>query len=111
MDDKLPPIAIVGMSWRFPSEARSASGFWDILRNGESAKSRIPVDRFDPEAYYHPSADRQGAIITKEGHFLKDDIAAFDAPFFSMTATEAEGMDPQHRILLEVTYEAFENGE
>ncbi|GKZ28425.1 type I Iterative Polyketide synthase (PKS) [Aspergillus brasiliensis] len=109
MDDKLPPIAIVGMSWRFPSEARSASGFWDILRNGESAKSRIPVDRFDPEAYYHPSADRQGAIITKEGHFLKEDIAAFDAPFFSMTATEAEGMDPQHRILLEVTYEAFEN--
>ncbi|GKZ26967.1 polyketide synthase [Aspergillus brasiliensis] len=79
MDDKLPPIAIVGMSWRFPSEARSA------------------------KAYYHPSADRQGAIINKEGHFLKEDIAAFDAPFFSMTATEAEGMDPQHRILLEVT--------
>ncbi|KAL6230297.1 hypothetical protein BDW75DRAFT_248783 [Aspergillus navahoensis] len=129
MDDKWPPIAIVGMSWRFPGEARSASGFWDILRNGESAKTRIPVDRFDPDAYYHPSADRQGAwagtaccagmdvhrtkfpwqITTKDGHFLKEDIAAFDAPFFSMTATEAEGMDPQHRILLEVTYEAFEN--
>ncbi|KAL3457470.1 beta-ketoacyl synthase [Aspergillus heterothallicus] len=48
-------------------------------------------------------------ITTKEGHFLKEDIAAFDSPFFSMTAAEAEGMDPQHRILLEVTYEAFEN--
>ncbi|KAL4877345.1 hypothetical protein BJY04DRAFT_222095 [Aspergillus karnatakaensis] len=109
MDDKWPPIAIIGMSCRFPGEARSASGFWDILRNGESARTRIPVDRFDPEAYYHPSADRQGAITTKKGHFLDDDIAAFDAPFFSITAAEAEGMDPQHRILLEVTYEAFEN--
>ncbi len=49
-------------------------------------------------------------ITTKEGHFLKDDIAAFDAPFFSMTVAEADGMDPQHRFLLEVTYEAFENG-
>jgi acyl transferase domain-containing protein len=49
-------------------------------------------------------------ITTKAGHFLKEDIAAFDAPFFSMTAAEAEGMDPQHRFLLEVTYEAFENG-
>ncbi|KAL3479548.1 hypothetical protein BJX99DRAFT_255544 [Aspergillus californicus] len=109
MDDKLPPIAIVGMSWRFPGEARSTSGFWDILRKGESAKTRIPADRFDPDAYYHPSADRQGAITTKEGHFLKEDIGVFDAPFFSMTVAEAEGMDPQHRILLEVTYEAFEN--
>ncbi|KAL4862002.1 hypothetical protein BDV12DRAFT_203449 [Aspergillus spectabilis] len=109
MDDKLPPIAIVGMSWRFPGEARTSSGFWDILRKGESAKTRIPADRFDPDAYYHPSADRQGAITTKEGHFLKEDIGVFDAPFFSMTAPEAEGMDPQHRILLEVTYEAFEN--
>lgn len=41
---------------------------------------------------------------------MKEDIGLFDAPFFSMTAAEAEGMDPQHRILLEVTYEAFENG-
>lgn len=62
MDDKLPPIAIVGMSWRFPGEAWSASGFWDILRKGESAKTRIPAERFDPDAYYHPSADRQGAV-------------------------------------------------
>ncbi|KAF7184331.1 hypothetical protein CNMCM7691_005083 [Aspergillus felis] len=109
MSDKLEPLAIVGMSWRFPGEANSASGFWDILSHGRSAKSRIPEDRFNADAYYHPSADRNGSITTKEGHFLKDDIAAFDAPFFSMTAAEADGMDPQHRFLLEVTYEAFEN--
>ncbi|KAK1147260.1 Type I Iterative Polyketide synthase (PKS) [Aspergillus melleus] len=109
MSDNLEPLAIVGMSCRFPGEANSASGFWDLLSTGRSAKSRIPADRFNIDAHYHPSADRNGSIVTKEGHFLKEDIAAFDAPFFSMTAGEAEGMDPQHRILLEVTYEAFEN--
>ncbi|KAB8239753.1 beta-ketoacyl [acyl carrier protein] synthase domain-containing protein [Aspergillus alliaceus] len=109
MDDKLEPLAIVGMSWRFPGEAHSANGFWDVLSNGKSTRTRIPADRFKADAYYHPSADRQGSIITKEGHFLTGDIGAFDAPFFSMSAAEAEGMDPQHRILLEVTYEAFEN--
>lgn len=44
------------------------------------------------------------------GHFLKSDIACFDAPFFSITPSEARAMDPQQRILLEVTYEAIENG-
>ncbi|KAL2820814.1 hypothetical protein BDW59DRAFT_164508 [Aspergillus cavernicola] len=76
MDDKLEPLAIVGMSWRFPGEARSVSGFWNVLSKGDSAKTRVLADRFDPDADYHPSADRQGAITTKEGHFLKEDIGA-----------------------------------
>ncbi len=46
-----------------------------------------------------------------KGHFLKDDIAAFDAPFFSITPPEAAGMDPQQRGLLENAYRAMENGE
>lgn len=41
---------------------------------------------------------------------MKQDVASFDAPFFSVTPKEAAGMDPQKRLLLEVAYEALENG-
>ena len=44
------------------------------------------------------------------GHFLKNDIAAFDAPFFTITPNEAKAMDPQQRIMLELVYESLENG-
>ncbi|EAL84728.2 putative polyketide synthase [Aspergillus fumigatus Af293] len=79
MSDKLEPLAIVGMKWRFSGEANSASGFWDVLTNARSAKSRIQADRFNVDAHYHPSADRNGSII-KEGHFLKEGIAASMRP-------------------------------
>lgn len=46
----------------------------------------------------------------KQGCFLKEDVSLFDAPFFSMTAEEASGMDPMQRIMLEVAYESLENG-
>ncbi|ROV86923.1 hypothetical protein VSDG_10125 [Cytospora chrysosperma] len=49
-------------------------------------------------------------IARRTGFFLKEDIASFDAQFFSITAKEAAGMDPAKRLLLEVSYEAFENG-
>ena len=44
------------------------------------------------------------------GFFLQEDPSRFDAPFFSITAKEAAGMDPAQRLLLEVAYETFENG-
>ena len=46
----------------------------------------------------------------KGGHFLEEDVGRFDAPFFSITPSEAKVMDPQQRMMLEVTYEAVENG-
>ena len=58
---------------------------------------------------------RQKKVIMKQipfsgGHFLKGNIAAFDAPFFSIAAADAAAMDPQQRILLETAYRALENG-
>jgi acyl transferase domain-containing protein len=84
------PIAVIGMSCRFPGDASSVEDFWDFLIQGRSSVSSIPTDRFDPDAFYHPSSARQGGIKVKRGHFLKDNVACFDAPFFSMTKSEAD---------------------
>ncbi len=46
----------------------------------------------------------------RSGHFIRKDIAAFDAPFFSISSSDAAVMDPQQRKLLEHTYKALENG-
>ena len=51
-----------------------------------------------------------GKISTRAGHFLEEDVRAFDAPFFSIPPLEAVTMDPQHRGLMEATYHALENG-
>jgi acyl transferase domain-containing protein len=59
---------------------------------------------------YLEEANSQVQINLCGGHFLKDDIALFDAPFFSITPNEARSMDPQQRLLLEVAYESLENG-
>ncbi len=58
---------------------------------------------------YSPNKNARGTTATRGGHFLKSDPYAFDAAFFSLTASEAIGTDPRQRIALEVAYEAFEN--
>lgn len=62
MEDKQEPIAIVGMSCRFPGKAENPQGFFEMLARGESAWSELPKTRFEIEAYYHPSIDRDGAV-------------------------------------------------
>lgn len=90
MADNSMPIAVVGMSCRFPGDASNVEDFWKFLVEGRSSATKIPRDRFNVGAYYHPSSARQGGIKTKNGHFLKEDISKFDAPFFSMTKGEAD---------------------
>lgn len=107
--DVLPPLAIVGMSLRFPQEADSAEGFWDMLTSRRCASTPIPPERMNIEAFYHPDQSRMDAMSMKGGHFIKGDLAAFDAPFFSIGAAEAEAMDPCQRFTLETAYRAIEN--
>ncbi|KAH6680488.1 hypothetical protein B0J14DRAFT_683803, partial [Halenospora varia] len=108
-EDASMPIAVIGMACRFPGDATSPEKLWELLISGRNAWSEFPKDRVNIDGFYHPSGNRQGSICFKGGHFLKGDIAAWDAPFFSITSHEAAAMDPQQRILLEVSYEAFEN--
>lgn len=101
------PIAVVGLSCRFPGEASSPSKFWDLLRNGKSAFSET-TKRFNADAFYHPG-NRQNVVPTKGGYLLEEDPYAFDAAFFNITAAEAIALDPRQRIAMEVAYEALEN--
>ncbi|KAF7597000.1 hypothetical protein BBP40_011366 [Aspergillus hancockii] len=103
------PIAVVGLSYRFPGGANSEEALWDMLANGRNAWSRVPKGRMNADAFYHPDNGRKGTFYACGAHFLQEDIAAFDAPFFSISANEAKAMDPQQRMLLEATYEAYEN--
>ncbi|KAF4440056.1 putative polyketide synthase [Fusarium austroafricanum] len=103
------PIAITGISTRFPGGADTPESLWKMISKGKSAWSKIPEDRFTLESFHHPDPDRNGAMNVIGGHFLDEDIACFDAPFFGISRNEAKAMDPQQRLQLESAYEALEN--
>ncbi|NEP27767.1 polyketide synthase, partial [Moorena sp. SIO3I6] len=101
------PIAIIGMSCRFPGGACDPEKFWQLLEGGISARSEIPRERWDIEAYYNPDPDAPGKILTRYGHFV-DHVDHFDPDFFRVSRREAVAIDPQYRLLLEVSWEALE---
>ncbi len=74
-------VAIIGMSCRFPGDATSPEAFLDMLKKGGTAWSEVPRERFDIDAYYHPSHDHRGTSVAKGGYFLKENPAQWDAPF------------------------------
>ncbi|KAF7133670.1 hypothetical protein CNMCM5793_004968 [Aspergillus hiratsukae] len=103
-------IAVIGLACRFPGGASDATKFWDLLYHKRSAFTEAPSTRYNADAFHHPAADKLNTLGARGGHFLEEDVAGFDAPFFNITAQEATAMDPTARMLLEVTYEALENG-
>ncbi|KNG87291.1 putative polyketide synthase [Aspergillus nomiae NRRL 13137] len=103
------PLAIVGFALRFPDGVASDDEFWDMIWRGRSATSNFPGDRLSIDGFYHPDKSRQSTLSVKGGNFIHGDLAAFDAPFFSISPAEAACMDPQHRLLLETAYHALED--
>jgi acyl transferase domain-containing protein/SAM-dependent methyltransferase len=101
-------IAIVGMGLRLPGGMRNEASLWQALANGVDTISEIPADRWDVAAYYDPDPDKPGKMNTRYGSFLKD-ADQFDAEFFGVSPREAVSMDPQHRLLMETSWEALEN--
>ncbi|KZS61151.1 polyketide synthase [Mycobacterium ostraviense] len=102
------PVAVVGIGCRFPGEATDPDSFWDLLVDARNAISRVPADRWDADAFYDPDPLTPGRMTTKWGGFVPD-VAGFDAEFFGITPREAAAMDPQQRMLLEVSWEALEH--
>ncbi|KAL2831410.1 hypothetical protein BDW59DRAFT_182083 [Aspergillus cavernicola] len=101
-------IAVIGVACRFPGEATGPQQFWDLLCKGRSAYSSASK-RWNVDAFHHSTRGRLGTSVAPGGHFLEQDLAAFDAAFFNISQNEASSMDPQQRLTLEVSYEAFEN--
>ncbi len=102
------PIAVVGMACRFPGGANNPDKFWQIISDGVDAITEIPAKRWDVNAYYDPDPNVPEKMYTCYGGFLQD-IDQFDPHFFGISPREAVSIDPQHRLLLEVSWEAMEN--
>ena len=102
------PVAVIGMACRLPGGVDSPQRLWDALMAGMDFIGEIPGDRWDADAYYDPEPGVPGRSITRWGAFL-DDVGGFDCDFFGMTEREAIMIDPQHRLLLEASWDAFEH--
>ncbi|HSI39299.1 MAG TPA: beta-ketoacyl synthase N-terminal-like domain-containing protein [Xanthobacteraceae bacterium] len=102
------PIAIVGIGLRLPGGARDAASYEELLFSGTDAIRQVPADRWSLDDLYDPDPAAPGKMTTRFGGFI-DDIDQFDADFFGISPREAESMDPQQRLMLEVSWEALEN--
>ncbi|MEV8374760.1 type I polyketide synthase [Kribbella sp. NPDC056861] len=102
------PIAVVGMSCRCAPDLSSPDQLWDFLLAGSDAVGPIPAGRWSE---YRDQGDQTRRVlrgVPADGCYLSD-IAGFEAGFFGLSAQEARLMDPQHRLCLELGWEALEH--
>ena len=102
------PIAVIGMGCALPAGASTPEKFWDALEKGVDGVIETPAERWSVDEFYATST-APGKMITKWGGFLTDPIDTFDPPFFGISKREADGMDPQQRMILQTTHQALEH--
>ncbi|OGM40961.1 hypothetical protein ABOM_010478 [Aspergillus bombycis] len=100
-------VAVVGMGCRLPGKINTPEELWRSILKKVDASSEIPSLRWAP---YQRNAQDARSIgkVPRRGYFVEN-LENFDASFFSISPKEAEQMDPQQRLALEVAWEALEN--
>ncbi|GLP77826.1 polyketide synthase [Mycobacterium antarcticum] len=102
------PIAVIGMACRLPGGIDSPERLWEALLRGADLVTEVPADRWDADEFYDPERGVPGRSVSRWGAFL-DDVGGFDAPFFGLDDATATAIDPQHRLLMETSWEAIEH--
>lgn len=110
LTQKYEPIAIVGSDCRFPGGSSSTSSLWELLKEPRDISKEISDDRFELKGYYHPKGSHHGTTNVQRAYMLDEDPRVFDANFFNISPNEADSIDPQQRLLMEVVYSALEAG-
>lgn len=106
---RFEPIAIIGMSCRFPSGLDDIATLWNKLQNRFNAIRETPDGRWSADRYYSKIEASRGKAYVRRGGYINQSPREFDANFFGISPRDAEKMDPQQRLMLEVTWEALEN--
>ena len=107
IDEGIANIAIVGLATRFPGDMSTPDIMWEALLEGRDAITDLPDGRW-AEFMTEPRLAERIAKARTRGGYLKD-LKGFDAEFFALSKMEADNMDPQQRMALELTWEALEN--
>ncbi|MFE4512976.1 SDR family NAD(P)-dependent oxidoreductase [Kitasatospora sp. NPDC056783] len=101
-------VAVVGVSCRLPGGLNDLDSLWSALIEGRDLVTRMPAERFDAQEFTDVNPLRPGRSYTAAAGVL-DDIAGFDAEYFSLSPREAARMDPQQRLLLELAAESLDD--
>ncbi|WP_442813607.1 type I polyketide synthase [Streptomyces sp. NBC_01754] len=102
------PIAIIGMSCRFPGGADSPEALWELVASGGDGISFFPENRgWDIDGIFDPEPAKPGKTYSREGGFVHT-AGEFDADLFRMSPGEARETDAQQRLVLETSWEAVE---
>ncbi|ORA18195.1 sulfolipid-1 biosynthesis phthioceranic/hydroxyphthioceranic acid synthase [Mycobacterium asiaticum] len=102
------PVAVIGMACRLPGGIDSPEAFWNALLRGADPITEVPAERWNADDYYDPEPGQPGRSVSRWGGFLTD-VVGFDPEFFGINEREAAAIDPQHRLLMEVSWEAVEH--
>jgi polyketide synthase 13 len=100
-------IAVLGLATRLPGEMDTPEQTWQALLEGRDAITDLPEGRWSEFTSEPRIAERVAKARTRGGYLT--DIKGFDSEFFALSKTEADNIDPQQRMALELTWEALEH--